>query len=71
MANNPLSSTIPEELYALSKLEVLDFHDTGMRGSISSSLQQLSDLEILDLGENYLEGSIYYGALAPLTKLGE
>mmetsp|Transcript_36756 Transcript_36756/g.44335 ORF Transcript_36756/g.44335 Transcript_36756/m.44335 type:complete len:592 (+) Transcript_36756:73-1848(+) len=69
VANNPLSSTIPEELYALSKLEVLDFHDTGMRGSISSSLQQLSDLEILDLGENYLEGSIYYGALAPLTKL--
>ncbi|CAM9658573.1 unnamed protein product [Ectocarpus sp. 12 AP-2014] len=71
LAVNNLQGVIPEEIGALSKIEILTLKDNELTGEIPPSLGGLVNLKLLDLGGNNLSGSIpkELGALAELKTL--
>ncbi|CAI5462645.1 unnamed protein product [Closterium sp. Yama58-4] len=55
---NPLSGSIPDELFNCHLLRNLTVNQTGLTGPISPSISALTDLSMLDLGGNTFTGSI-------------
>ena len=58
MERGGLTSTIPTEVAALSKLVFLDLDFNQLTGSLSAELLSLTSLEQLDLNNNDLTGSV-------------
>jgi Leucine rich repeat len=56
--SNNVEGTLPDELGALSALQVLELRYNGISGTIPSSIGQLSKLASLDLRQNKLTGDI-------------
>jgi hypothetical protein len=72
MGNNAFDGeSIPDELYSLSALRVLDISRGGFMGEISSLIGGLNKLEVLAANNNNLGGQIpdALGKLSLLTKL--
>ncbi|CAM9864587.1 unnamed protein product [Ectocarpus fasciculatus] len=71
LAVNNLQGAIPEDIGALSKVEILSLKDNELTGEIPPSLGGLVNLKLLDLGGNNLNGSIpkELGALTELKTL--
>lgn len=56
--NNNLQGTIPEEMYLLTNLKIVNLLKNKIQGTISTRLTQLQDLEILYLDSNDLTGTL-------------
>ncbi|KAG0795528.1 hypothetical protein G6F22_005095 [Rhizopus arrhizus] len=63
-----LNGTIPDQLYSLTGLQILDLSNNRLTGQISSSIGNLVNLERLNLGHNSLTGLIP-DQISQLTKL--
>jgi len=61
--------SLPDEIYDLTELQVLDIARTGFTGEISSQLRRLSNLETLIASENELSGTLPSEAFGPLQSL--
>ncbi|CAI5516014.1 unnamed protein product [Closterium sp. Naga37s-1] len=55
---NPLSGSIPDELFNCNLLRNLTLNQTGLTGPIPPSISALTDISMLDLGGNTFTGSI-------------
>lgn len=71
VSGNALEGEIPNTLYNMVNLEILDLHRNHLNGSIPPTLGNLSKLQILDLSQNSLSGPIppSLGNLKNLTNL--
>ena len=58
ISGNELEGGIPQSVYNMTYLEILDLHDNHLNGLIPSTLGSLSKLQFLDLSRNLLSGSI-------------
>lgn len=58
VSGNALEGVIPENLFNLTNLEILDLHRNRINGSIPPNLGDLSRIQFLDLSENLLSGPI-------------
>lgn len=54
---NYLDGTLPNFLWTLTDLVVLDVHDNQLNGNISSSIGNLTKLVTVELSENYFSGT--------------
>ncbi len=69
---NNLTGTIPEELSALTSLEVLRFDSNNLAGTIPTALWSLPNLDLIDVESNSLTGKSFVPELfecKQLTKL--
>jgi len=65
-----LRDSIPEEIYNLSSLEVLDVGNNQLSGTISAKIGDLMNLKLLSYKANKLSGTIpnSFGNLNLLSK---
>lgn len=56
--SNPLSSTIPSDIYFLASLKTLSLDDCNLSGTIDNSIHQLSNLVLLSASNNQLTGNL-------------
>ncbi|KAL9553166.1 hypothetical protein MBANPS3_003416 [Mucor bainieri] len=63
-----LNGSIPEEIYSLLKLQVLDLSNNRLTGNLSPKLGQLVNVKKLNLGHNAITGPIP-SQIDQLTKL--
>ena len=68
LQNNKLNGTIPEEIYELEYLQVLNLEANELHGSISSKIGNLKALSLLDLRTNSFTGTIP-GEIGNITNL--
>lgn len=69
VSGNVLDGEIPQTLYNMTYLLILDLHRNQLSGNIPTSIGELSGIQYLDLSENLLSGSIptSLGNLGKLT----
>ena len=60
ISSNNIAGTIPDALYALTKLDILYLDRNKLTGSISTQIGQLENLKSIDLFGNYLTGTVPY-----------
>ncbi|KAJ0812680.1 putative protein kinase RLK-Pelle-LRR-XV family [Helianthus annuus] len=65
---NDISGEIPDEIFGMKKLEVIDLEGNMISGSLSSSFSGLESLKVLNLGFNRISGEIPE-SLSSLKKL--
>lgn len=53
-----MSGSIPEEIYGISSLEVLDLNTNKFTGTLSTKIGNLSNLQTLQLYDNLMTGKI-------------
>ncbi|CAB9506389.1 leucine rich repeat [Seminavis robusta] len=70
LSNNGLIGILPEELYMLTELTLIQLLNNNLGGTISSRLGEMLDLERFDLSSNELSGNIP-AEVAQLTSLDE
>lgn len=68
---NKLHGSIPDEIWALEDLQVLELDENAIEGSIPEGISRLSRLQTLSLSGNPLSGTLptSLGLLANLTRL--
>ncbi len=71
LPSNGLDGSIPEEIWALDDLQVLELHQNSMEGSLPEDVSRLSGLRALSLSGNSLSGSLpaSLGSLSSLKSL--
>ncbi|KAF4363342.1 hypothetical protein G4B88_002089 [Cannabis sativa] len=58
LSNNLLVGTLPDCLFSLRKLKVINFYNNKLSGVIPSSISSLYQIETLILGKNNLSGTL-------------
>ncbi|KAL3700786.1 hypothetical protein R1sor_018808 [Riccia sorocarpa] len=64
LSSRNLTGSIPEEIGALTDLQVLDLNNNALNGEIPSALTSLTQLTFINLTSNYLNGSFPAGMSA-------
>ncbi|KAI3503248.1 hypothetical protein L1887_31687 [Cichorium endivia] len=55
---NDLTGEIPEEIWGMKKLEVIDLEGNMLNGNLNSNFRDLESLRVLNLGFNQISGKI-------------
>lgn len=67
---NRISGEIPEEIFELTSLQLLDLDNNFLTGTISPSFENLQELSFMTIGNNLFEGQPMPEAFATLPNLG-